>query len=307
METTFKDQADLSYKMVQSGVELATSLRAKGLFICLDAVSDPGILKGLHVDHTNVILVVRNKEGMKIAEELGYKNVLVPPVLLNRMGQIKTSVILAFSQRMLDTGDRIVFLVGPAQGHLDTLVAMRVGDEWEMFRTANQPRLTEHIKRVVFQQVLTIALELAAEGHEGKPVGALFVVGDYRNCASHCEQLILNPFKGYSEQHRNILDDNMRDTVKNFAMLDGAFIIKGNGVLASAGTHIKAIKPQVSLPAGLGARHAAAAGITSACKCIAVTISESTGTVRIWRQGQIITEIERPTPHLEHGLLKELD
>jgi DNA integrity scanning protein DisA with diadenylate cyclase activity len=117
----------------------------------------------------------------------------------------------------------------------------------------------------------------------------------------------LNPFRGYSEQHRNILDETMRDTVKNFATLDGAFIIKGNGVLASAGTHIKAVRPAHPLPAGLGARHAAAAGITSVCKCIAVTISESTGTVRIWRKGQIITEIERPSPHIKNGPLKEMD
>jgi DNA integrity scanning protein DisA with diadenylate cyclase activity len=307
METTPKDKSDLSVKMILSGAELAASVRAKAMFICLDAVSRPGILKNLHIDHTNLVLVVRDKKGIKTAEELGYRNILVPPVLLNRMGQIKTSVILAFSQRMLDSGDTVVFLVGPANSHLDTLVVMRVGEEWEMFRTVNQPRLTEHIKRVVFQQVLTIALELAAEGHEGKAVGALFVVGDYRNTTQHREQLILNPFKGYSEQNRNILDEKMRDTVKNFATLDGAFIIKGNGVLVSAGTHIKPMKPQYPLPAGLGARHAAAAGITSVSKCVAITISQSTGTVRIWRKGQIITEIERPSPRLESGPLKEMD
>jgi DNA integrity scanning protein DisA with diadenylate cyclase activity len=138
-------------------------------------------------------------------------------------------------------------------------------------------------------------------------VGALFIIGDSRNIAQHRQQIILNPFKGYAEKSRNILDETMRETIKNFATLDGAFIIKGNGVLISAGTHIRGVKPSYPLPAGLGARHAAAAGITSVSKSIAITLSESTGTVRIWRRGQIITEIERPVPHRDHGPLLSAD
>jgi DNA integrity scanning protein DisA with diadenylate cyclase activity len=183
------------------------------------------------------------------------------------------------------------------------MIVMGVGEEWEMFHTTNQPRLTEHIKRVVFEQTLTLALELAAEGREGKPVGALFIIGDYRNVVQHREQNIINPFKGYSEKTRNVLDEGMRETVKNFAKLDGAFIIKGNGVIMSAGSHLKGLKPPGPLPPGLGSRHASAAGITGITKSIAITLSESTGTVRIWRRGQIITEIERPSPSLEQGPL----
>ena len=149
--------------------------------------------------------------------------------------------------------------------------------------------------------------ELATEGREGKSVGALFVVGDYRNVIAYRQQSIINPFRGYSEKSRNILDEGMRDTVKNFAKLDGAFIIKGNGVIAAAGSHLKGVKPSAPLPPGLGSRHAAAAGITAITKSIAITISESTGTVRIWRRGQIITEIERPTPGLDQGPLPTLD
>jgi DNA integrity scanning protein DisA with diadenylate cyclase activity len=44
----------------------------------------------------------------------------------------------------------------------------------------------------------------------------------------------------------------------------------------------------------LGARHAAAAGITAVTNAIAVTVSASTGTVRVFRGGRMILEIERP-------------
>jgi DNA integrity scanning protein DisA with diadenylate cyclase activity len=56
------------------------------------------------------------------------------------------------------------------------------------------------------------------------------------------------------------------------------------------------LKPSVlgeSMPQGFGARHAAAAGITATTRCIAITLSESTGDVRVWRRGMLITEIEK--------------
>ncbi len=289
--------------MLATGSQFAARIGAKAFFTFLDSVPEPALLKTLSFDGTELILVAREKAKRKLAESLGVRHINIPPVMLTRMGQVKTAVIIAFSQRFLDTGDTVVFVVGPVGGNLDTMMIMRVGEEWEMFHTKNQPRLTEHIKRVVFEQTLTLALELAAEGREGKPVGALFIIGDYRNVVQHREQNIINPFKGYSERTRNVLDEGMRETVKNFAKLDGAFIIKGNGVIMSAGSHLKAVKPSEPLPQGLGSRHAAAAGITGTTKSIAITLSESTGTVRIWRRGQIITEIERPSPGLGQGPL----
>jgi diadenylate cyclase len=307
METTGAKARKLTHAMLMKGSQLAAHIGAKALFTFLDAVADTDVLKQLPGDGTELILVTRKKAKVQTAEAQGYRHISIPSVTLTRMGQIKTAVIIAFSQRMLDTGDTVVFVVGPVGGSLDTLMVMRVGDEWEMFHTENQPRITEHIKRVVFEQALTLALELAAEGREGRPVGALFIVGDYRNVVQHREQTIINPFKGYSERTRNILDESMRETVKNFAKLDGAFIVKGNGVIVSAGSHLKTVKPPQPLPPGLGSRHAAAAGITAITKSIAITLSESTGTVRIWRRGQIITEIERPSPNVDHGPLSGFD
>ena len=46
------------------------------------------------------------------------------------------------------------------------------------------------------------------------------------------------------------------------------------------------------VPSGLGARHAAAAGITANTKSIALTVSESDGTVRVWRAGRLVASFE---------------
>lgn len=226
----------------------------------------------------------------------------VPAFDLTRMGQIKMATLIAFSQGMLQAGDVFVFLTGVAGKHIDTVVTMRVGEEYELFQSVGQPRLTEHIRRPVFERVLRLALELAHEGREGKPVGALFILGDHREVTKMSQEGRINPFRGYTEKERNILDDSMGETVKEIAKLDGAFIVKGNGVIVSA---CATLRPAISgerLPQGLGARHAAAAAITASTKSVAISLSESTGVVRVWRRGAMITEIEKaPRALLDSG------
>lgn len=107
-------------------------------------------------------------------------------------------------------------------------------------------------------------------------------------------QLVINPFKGYAEDERSILNDSLIETVKEFSSIDGAFVIRGNGIIETCGALLKtASQEEFELPRGLGARHHAAAGIISLADCIAVSVSESTGTVTVFRGGQIITEIEK--------------
>ena len=48
----------------------------------------------------------------------------------------------------------------------------------------------------------------------------------------------------------------------------------------------------ITLSKGLGARHWAAAAISRATKAVAVTVSQSTGTVRIFQNGEVMLRIE---------------
>ena len=140
---------------------------------------------------------------------------------------------------------------------------------------------------------MNLATSLASEGREGRSVGVLFVLGDTQQVIKASEQMILNPFHGYPDRQRQILNEDMDETIREYSALDGAFIIKGNGVVISAGTYLRPGVAGEDLPQGLGARHAVAAGITASTSSIAITVSQSTGTVRIWRGGKLITEIER--------------
>ena len=140
----------------------------------------------------------------------------------------------------------------------------------------------------VLQRMLEIAIELSVEGREGTPVGTIFVIGDTRRVLKHSHQLIPNPFKG----HRiNVLDRDSKEIIKEFAQLDGAFVIKEDGKIVAAGRYLE-VEPKVidlMLPPGLGSRHIAAAGITKLTKAMSISLSES-GTIRIFKNGLMLLE-----------------
>ncbi len=285
--------SDFATPITTAAAQVAEAVKAQVLFTYVNAVDDLPALQSAVKAPTKLILVCRDAQDEQRAKEASAVAMTVPAFDLTRMGQIKMATLLAFSQGLLKSQDVFVFMSGLCGRGLDTLVTMRVGEEYELFQSVGQPKLTEHIRRAVFEKVLCIALELAHEGREGKPIGALFVIGDHREIQKFCQEGRINPFKGYTEKERNILDESIGDTVKEIAKLDGAFVVKGNGVIIAACVTLRPALAGELLPQGLGARHAAAAAITASTKTIAISLSESTGDVRIWRRGAMITEIEK--------------
>jgi diadenylate cyclase len=76
-------------------------------------------------------------------------------------------------------------------------------------------------------------------------------------------------------------------------------------VIETCGTYIRTTgQPEYELPRGLGARHHAAAAITAVTGAISVTVSESTGSITIFRNGRIITEIQKPRSTGEKSRLR---
>jgi len=76
--------------------------------------------------------------------------------------------------------------------------------------------------------------------------------------------------------------------------LDGAFVISHDGLVLTAGRYLGAASDEATIPRGLGSRHIAAAGISAMTQAVAIVISESTGDVRIFKNGKILMEIEKP-------------
>jgi len=277
---------------------IAESCGAAAIFVYVDALNE-NLLPLPDSLRPKTYYVTKTLAEDKSQQERDTRFLRVPGVPLTRIGQVKIALFLALSRGLIKRGDKIVFLSGiSGSGNLDTIIITEVGREYEMFATSdseNGQKTPSHILPEVLDRVVDIASELGSEGREGKPVGALFVIGDTEKVMPLTRQLILNPFQGYPDEERNILDCSLEETVKELASIDGAFIIRGDGVIGSCGTYLKtASQDDFELPRGLGARHHAAAAITAVTDSISITVSESTGTVTIFRGGRIITEIEKP-------------
>jgi len=140
------------------------------------------------------------------------------------------------------------------------------------------------------KEVIILAVEIAREGREGRRIGTMFVVADSEEVVKRSRNLILDPLYGHPDDLKQISDPDMRETVKELAQLDGAFIVSDDGIVLSACRYLDAFSEGISLPLGLGSRHMAAASITKQTNSVAVVVSESS-VVRVIDDGQIVSEI----------------
>lgn len=151
-------------------------------------------------------------------------------------------------------------------------------------------RCTEKRRRTL-ESVVHLAVELAREGREGRKVGTLFVIGDVDNVLARSRSLLLDPLHGHSEDLLHVERPDFRETVKELAQLDGAFVVRDDGTFVSAGRYVdvEVGAPENFLP-GLGTRHAAAASVSRQTNAIAVVVSQSS-VVRVFAKGDVRAEI----------------
>ena len=286
----------VSRALIPPARSLADEVGARALVICADVLAESQELAEI-VEAAcafQVILVTRINPHPDQSGLTACTWVSVPDVHLTRTGQIKVSMLVALARGIVRTGDRVVCLTGIDRSDLlDTLVVLNLGAEPELFGPIDASIFDSHIRAEVFARVLALATQLAAEGREGRPVGAIFIVGDAEHVLEQSRNLVLNPFHGYEEAERNILDPVVEETIKEFSAIDGAFVISGEGVVLAAGIQLVPVKTVASLTKGLGTRHAAAASMTASTNAIAIVVSQSTGMVSVFRAGEMIADIHR--------------
>lgn len=139
--------------------------------------------------------------------------------------------------------------------------------------------------------VLSLALEIAREGREGRAIGTAFIIGDITELQRWSHQGVLNPYQGHPEEVRDVRLKENWESVKEFSQLDGVFIIDKNGIIAASGRYLDADGRDVKLQSGLGGRHLATAAITKVAPAIGITVSESGGVVRVFVGGTAIAQI----------------
>src|SRR6266545_2113904 len=209
------------------------------LLLVSDHPLSPAEIRGRPIKKKLVFAVT--SEGL--ANQLKAKKyiaVLIPPYDYTRIEKIKVAVVAAQSAGLLRDGDTVLALTGPGDDKvMDTLVKVDIGsqDPEEKIRVDTLGLPPEFSTQVV-ESLIHTAMEIGAEGYEGHPVGTIIVIGDSTAVMERSRQLNLNPFQGISEAERNALDPPIRDAVKTFSALDGAFVIREDGVVLSAGRYL---------------------------------------------------------------------
>jgi len=287
----------LSDRLIRTTMEcafrIAEEMDARAVMLYADVIPDEAVLDGVKCARDLILFAGGNKAARMSPRD---RTILkIPDMKLTRMGQIKIAVTKGIAAGLFGRDDKVVCLTGvPEFGYFDCIIVIDVGKEFEIMTSEHFPDLFEGLNPEVFGAVLTMALELGAKGREGRPVGAIFILGDYNHVLPLTRQMIINPFAGYNEEERNILNPALTETIREFSALDGAFIIRGDGVCMAAGSYLSAVMEGKDLPSGLGSRHLAAAAVTSMTKAVAVVVSESTGTIRVFKRSKLFVSIERP-------------
>lgn len=205
-----------------------------------------------------------------------------------------TQSLLEFvADDVLKPGARVVALYSGFEADtVDSISIINLGEHLERLTAHDLRQLETRVPLDTLKQVVDLAVEIGREGREGKPVGTLFVIGDVRKVLVHSREAGFDPVRGYSRKGRNLGDRKTREGIKEVAQLDGAFVVAADGTVEAACRYIDAPATGITLSKGLGSRHWAAAAITRTTKAVAVAISQSSGSVRIFQNGEVVLRIE---------------
>jgi len=208
-----------------------------------------------------------------------------PEIGINVLTQAKDVVLSCIAEGLLDNSDRVLFVIST---DIDTVLSFDVED----IGVANlKDKVGNRIDIKVLEAAFNIGSHIVREGKEGMPAGALFILGDSNNVLRHTRESIQDPLQGCKKSELNIVDRTNWNTIKEFSMLDGAFVVDEDGYPRSAGRYVMFNEDMhESMERGYGGRHLAAASITHDTRAIAIVVS-SEGPIRIYKDGERIYDV----------------
>lgn len=281
--------------LIKYARRMAKELEAKGVLTLVDKVYD---FREIRKTLRGVPLMVAAHDETVLAaaaaDEVQVVRLLHEPQ--TRVTQLTQALLEALADEMVQTGDRLVALYPSFDRYEpDTISLINLQEQLARLTSRDLRRLETQVPLETLRMVVEIASDIGREGREGKSVGTLFVVGHHRKVMQLSNEQVHDPFRGYSKQERSLRNPRVVESIKELAQIDGAFVISADGYVQAAGRYLRAPAGELTLSKGLGARHWAAAEISKATNAVAIAVSESTGTVRIFHNGVVVLRIEPVT------------
>ena len=273
-------------------VQLAQAVKAHALLVLLEGPTDWEKLRAV-TNGTKLLIAADSAAEVKGAADAGLNTVLLSMQDSPVYERLTQALVEGVADDFLAPGARVVAIYsGFEADSIDSISVIDLGDHLGRLTASDLRKLETRVPLDTLKTVVDLALEIGREGREGKPVGTLFVVGDTRKVMASSRPTGFDPVKGYSRKERNLDDARVREGIKEIAQMDGAIIVSPDGTVEAAARYIDASAANIQLSKGLGARHWAAAAISRTTKAVSVAVSESSGTVRIFQNGEVVLRIE---------------
>lgn len=283
---------ELFETIFDSAVRMARAADADALLLLAERPIDWAKAQRL-ADGVKLLAAASTPDCLAGAKECGVPTVIVGVVDSPVYERLTQALLESVADDILAPGCRVVGLYsGFEEGEFDSLSLLDLGEHLGRLTVADLRQLESRVPLETLRTVVNLALEIGREGREGKPIGTLFVVGDTRKVLASSYPTGFDPVKGYSRKERNIKNAKVREGIKEISQMDGAIVIAADGTVEAAARYIDAPAAGLTLSKGLGARHWAAAAVSRSTKAVAIAVSESSGTVRIFQNGEVVLRVE---------------
>lgn len=278
--------------MIDLGLSMCRASGGSALFLMLSGPTEWDQLKR-KADGMKVVVAADDPEDLTGATDAG---LLALPLDLSEapvIERLTQALLRGVAREILTPGDGVVVMYSGFEADtLDSISFIRLDEHLGRLTARDLRQLETSVPLETLKTVVDLAVEIGREGREGKAVGTMFVVGDTRRVLSHCQPAGFDPVKGYPRDERNLHDARVREAIKEVGTLDGAFIVSAEGIVEKAAQLVDAPYANLTLSKGLGSRHWAGAAISKVTRAIAVVVSQSSGTVRIFQNGDVMLRIE---------------
>jgi len=279
--------------LIEESLHVAEKLKIKKILVVCEKIDLWNSILPHYAKNQFIIAV----SGKKLAESIKVETFLCDYSFVARTDRLAYILRAAVESGRLVKGERVVCLYSLG-GYklLDSMLILKVEEQLSPISPRDLKRIGKNIPVDVLFSMVNLAIELGQEGREGVPVGTILVVGDTEKVLELSKPMIFNPFLGYKKEERNIFDQKVQESIKELALIDGAFVVNSEGIVEAAGMFLHAGSGKTKAMRGLGARHAAAAAISLHTNSVAVAISESTGAVRIFSGGKAVRTFKSYRP-----------
>lgn len=273
-------------------VGLAKLSNTDALLVLVDAPTEWEKLKE-NAKGQRIIIAADSNEQMEGAAEAGLDTVPLDMPDSPVYDRLTQALLECVADEFLAPGGKVIAVYSGFEAKkIDSISFIRLHEHLGRLTSRDLQKLETQVPLDTLRSVVDLAVEIGREGRESKHVGTMFVVGDHRKVMAQSHPAGYDPVRGYNRKERNLQERRNREAIKEIAQLDGAFIIAADGTVEASCRLIDTAPVEITMTRGLGSRHWAGAAITKNTKAIAVVVSESSGTVRLFQDGEVVLRIE---------------